>query len=60
MMTPLTKIHEDITGSLDMSLPKAAELFPPLRPSSKVPAKNQFHPSRKRRRAEIIAPCCPL
>jgi hypothetical protein len=40
--------------------PNEFQLFLPLLSSIKTPKRKQIHPSRKRRRAEKIAPSCPL
>jgi hypothetical protein len=60
MTTPSKEICEAIIGPLEASPPKAVQLFLLLQLSSKSPTKRQIHPSRKRRRAEKIAPSCPL
>jgi hypothetical protein len=48
-----TPVHE-------IRLPKVEQLFLALPILSKVAKKKQVHPLRKRRRAEKIAPSCPL
>lgn len=59
-MTSLKETQEAITGPLETPLPKAVQLFLPIEPLSEAWKKKQVHPSRKRRRAEKIAPSCPL
>jgi hypothetical protein len=44
----------------EIPLLKAGQLFLALQTSSKTPKRKQVHPLRKRRRAEKIAPSCPL
>jgi hypothetical protein len=48
-----TPVHE-------IRLPKVEQLFLELQTSAKVPKRKQVHSLRKRRRAEKIAPSCPL
>jgi hypothetical protein len=47
-------------GDKRFSLPNAMQLFLALQFSVKTPRGKAIHPSRKRRRAETIAPSCPL
>jgi len=44
----------------EISLPKAEQLSLVLQTSPKGSKRKQIHPLRKRRRAEKIAPSCPL
>jgi len=49
-----------LSAPSEIPSPKAEQLFLALQSSPKAPKRKQVHPLRKRRRAEKIAPSCPL
>jgi hypothetical protein len=61
-MQPADSANNDSAkrGDKGFPLPNAMQLFLALQFSVKTPMEKAVHPSRKRRRAETIAPSCPL